>query len=74
MLLLGELDYIMTGLKLLDVFCLIDLSKYRNLLMYFGTNLSKDNRNLCVIIEPACIELTGSLHYYYRNYEEQWIR
>lgn len=70
----GEFDYIMIGLKLLDVFCLIDLLKYRNFLMYFGTNLFKDNRNLCVIIELVCIELIGSFYYYYRNYEEYWIR
>lgn len=60
----------MIGLKLWDVFCLIDLLKYWNFLMYFGTNLFKDNRNLCVIIELVCIELIGSFYYYYRNYEE----
>lgn len=64
----------MIGLKLWDVFCLIDLLKYWNFFMYFGMNLFKDNRNLCVIIELVCIELIGSFYYYYCNYEEQWIR
>lgn len=39
--------------------------------MFFGTNLSQDSENLCVIIEPACIELTGCLRYHYCNYEKK---
>lgn len=41
--------------------------------MSFGTNLSQDSRNLCVIIEPACIELTGSLRYHYCNYDRRAV-